>query len=68
MRFIAATTMPPTRRMFHQIEGLWVDRGVKMSDLKGVLAFFAREIFGAETKFVCVPVTFRLSSRAPKST
>src|SRR5437764_461989 len=27
--------------MFHQVEGLWVDRNVKMSDLKGVLTFFA---------------------------
>ncbi len=32
--------------MFHQVEGLFVDRGVKMSDLKGTLEFFAREIFG----------------------
>jgi phenylalanyl-tRNA synthetase alpha chain len=36
--------------MFHQIEGLWVDEGVKFSDLKGVLYEFAREFFGADTK------------------
>ncbi len=44
--------------MFHQIEGLWVDRGVKMSDLKGVLEFFAREIFGADTKIRFRPSYF----------
>ncbi|MCC7441317.1 MAG: phenylalanine--tRNA ligase subunit alpha [Bdellovibrionales bacterium] len=36
--------------MFHQIEGLWVDRQVRMSDLKGVLDFFAKEIIGPEAK------------------
>lgn len=44
--------------MFHQVEGLWVDRGVKMSDLKGVLAHFAREMFGAETKIRLRPSFF----------
>ncbi len=32
--------------MFHQIEGLLVDDRVSFSDLKGILAYFAREIFG----------------------
>ncbi|MGC8602375.1 MAG: phenylalanine--tRNA ligase subunit alpha [Desulfomonilaceae bacterium] len=32
--------------MFMQIEGLWVDRNVSFSDLKGVLTAFAREYFG----------------------
>ena len=36
-----ATHLP----MFHQIEGLWVDHDVKMSDLKGVLAFFCARSF-----------------------
>lgn len=44
--------------MFHQVEGLWVDRDVKMSDLKGTLAFFAREIFGRETKIRLRPSFF----------
>lgn len=44
--------------MFHQIEGLWVDRGVKMSDLKGVLEYFAREVFGAETQIRLRPSFF----------
>jgi phenylalanyl-tRNA synthetase alpha chain len=36
--------------MFHQIEGLMVDKEVSFSDLKGVLTYFAREIFGEKTK------------------
>jgi len=34
--------------MFHQIEGLYVDRGVTMSDLKTTLLQFARAYFGDE--------------------
>ena len=44
--------------MFHQVEGLWVDQGVKMSDLKGVLQYFAREIFGADTQIRLRPSYF----------
>jgi phenylalanyl-tRNA synthetase alpha chain len=44
--------------MFHQVEGLWVDRGVRMSDLKGTLQFFAREVFGAETEIRLRPSYF----------
>jgi phenylalanyl-tRNA synthetase alpha chain len=32
--------------MFHQVEGLAVDRDISMGDLKGTLALFAREMFG----------------------
>jgi phenylalanyl-tRNA synthetase alpha chain len=32
--------------MFHQIEGLALDEGITMGDLKGVLITFARELFG----------------------
>lgn len=35
---------------FYQVEGLYVDYEVSMADLKGTLADFAREIFGAETR------------------
>jgi len=35
---------------FHQIEGLVVDKGITMADLKGTLAQFAREMFGQDTK------------------
>jgi phenylalanyl-tRNA synthetase alpha chain len=34
--------------MFHQIEGLLVDRGVTMADLKSVLRLFAASFFGGE--------------------
>lgn len=39
--------------VFHQIEGLVVDKNVTMGDLKGALAVFAKELFGqnAEVKF-----------------
>ena len=36
--------------LFHQIEGLVVDKGITMSDLKGTLETFARQLFGEETK------------------
>ena len=32
--------------MFHQIEGLWIDRDVSMVDLKSTLLHFARAYFG----------------------
>lgn len=35
--------------MFHQIEGLLVDRGITFGDLKGVLAAFVRRMFGETT-------------------
>lgn len=44
--------------MFHQVEGLWVDRDVKMSDLKGTLEYWAREMFGADTKIRLRPSYF----------
>lgn len=36
--------------IFHQIEGLVVDKHVTMGDLKGVLGVFAREFFGPNTR------------------
>jgi phenylalanyl-tRNA synthetase alpha chain len=44
--------------MFHQIEGLWVDRKVRMSDLKGTLQFLASELFGSDTKIRLRPSYF----------
>lgn len=44
--------------MFHQIEGLWVDQGVRMSDLKGVLQYWAKELFGSNTKIRFRPSYF----------
>jgi phenylalanyl-tRNA synthetase alpha chain len=36
--------------VFHQVEGLAVDRGVTMAHLKGTLDAFARAMFGAESR------------------
>lgn len=44
--------------MFHQLEGLWIDKGVKMSDLKGTLEFFAKEMFGSATRVRLRPSYF----------
>ena len=32
--------------MFHQFEGLWIDKGLTFAHLKGVLAYIAKEIYG----------------------
>jgi phenylalanyl-tRNA synthetase alpha chain len=34
--------------MFHQVEGLVVDEGITLADLKGTVAHFTREFFGPE--------------------
>lgn len=34
--------------LFHQIEGLAIDQGLNFADLKGTLALFAKEFFGAD--------------------
>ena len=36
--------------MFHQLEGLVVDKGITMGDLKGTLELFAKKMFGNDTK------------------
>lgn len=36
--------------MFHQFEGLVVDKGITMSDLKGMLETFAKQMFGEKTR------------------
>ncbi len=36
--------------MFHQVEGLVVDRGITMGDLKGTLELFAKNMFGESTR------------------
>lgn len=46
---------------FHQIEALYIDKNVSFADLKQTLLYFARELFGSETKSVCV----RLISHSP---
>ena len=42
--------------MFHQVEGLLVDKNIRFSDLKGILGIFIHEMFGPDT-----PLRFRPS-------
>ena len=44
--------------VFHQIEGLVVDKGITMCDLKGVLEQFTHEIYGSDTKVKFRPSFF----------
>lgn len=44
--------------MFHQVEGLAVDRDITFADLKGTLLLFAREMFGSEQKIRLRPSFF----------
>ena len=44
--------------IFHQIEGLVVDKGVTMGDLVGSLQLFARKLFGENTKIRLRPHHF----------
>jgi phenylalanyl-tRNA synthetase alpha chain len=44
--------------MFHQVEGLAVDRDVSMADLRGTLELFARELFGSDSRIRFRPSFF----------
>lgn len=44
--------------IFHQVEGLYVDRGVSFADLKQTLLCFVREFFGPETDIRLRPSYF----------
>jgi phenylalanyl-tRNA synthetase alpha chain len=44
--------------MFHQVEGLMVDRDVSFADLKGVLSLFCKSMFGEDTKMRLRPHFF----------
>ena len=43
---------------FHQVEGLYIDKGISFADLKQTLLYFAREMFGPETKIRLRPSYF----------
>jgi len=43
---------------FHQVEALYIDKDVSFADLKQALLFFAREMFGADTKIRLRPSYF----------
>jgi phenylalanyl-tRNA synthetase alpha chain len=44
--------------VFHQVEGLVVDRGISMADLKGTTEAFLEELFGKGTKARFIPTYF----------
>lgn len=43
---------------FHQVEGLYIDKNVSFADLKEVLLYFAKEMFGPETQIRLRPSYF----------
>lgn len=43
---------------FHQVEGLYVDKGVSFADLHDTLLYFAREMFGSDTRIRLRPSYF----------
>ncbi|NHZ87391.1 MAG: phenylalanine--tRNA ligase subunit alpha [Planctomycetia bacterium] len=44
--------------LFHQVEGLFVDKNVSFSELKGTLDYFARRMFGDDVKIRFRPSYF----------
>lgn len=44
--------------IFHQLEGLYVDRNVTMSELKGTLVAFAKQFYGSSVKYKFRPTFF----------
>ncbi len=58
-RVFRRDALDPTHSpVFHQVEGLAVDADITLADLKGTLAYFAKEIFGPETKVKFQPDHF----------
>ena len=47
--------------MFHQIEGLAVDRGISLAHLKGTLTAMARHVFGDEVRLRLRPSYFQFT-------
>ncbi len=43
---------------FHQVEGLYIDKGVSFADMKQTLYYFAREMYGPDTKIRLRPSFF----------
>jgi len=44
--------------IFHQVEGLYIDKDVSFADLKQTLLYFARELFGKDTEIRLRPSYF----------
>jgi phenylalanyl-tRNA synthetase alpha chain len=49
---------PTHSPMFHQVEGLLVDKGITFADLKGVLTVFVHQMFGEKTRLRFRPSFF----------
>lgn len=47
--------------LFHQFEGLCVDRGINIKHLKGTISHFAREFYGYDAKIRLRPYNFRFT-------
>lgn len=47
--------------MFHQFEGMVIDKGISLVHLKGTLDYFARNFFGSERKTRLRPSHFRFT-------
>ncbi len=56
-RQVSARHLP----MFHQFEGLMIDKGVTVTQLRGVFDFFVQRFFGPETKTRLRPFHFRFT-------
>ncbi len=44
--------------VFHQVEGLVVDRGISMADLKGTIEEFLGQLYGRQLRFRFIPTFF----------
>jgi phenylalanyl-tRNA synthetase alpha chain len=44
--------------IFHQVEGLYIDKGVSFADMKQTLLIFAQQLFGADVKIRLRPSYF----------
>ena len=44
--------------VFHQLEGLAIDKNLKFTDLKGTLEYFVKQFFGEDIETKCIPHFF----------
>jgi phenylalanyl-tRNA synthetase alpha chain len=54
--------------MFHQVEGMVIDKGITMADLKGTLNAMVQKLYGAGTKTRFRPITSPSPSPAARWT
>ena len=46
--------------LFHQIEGLVIDKGITMADLKGTLELLMKRLYGEDTQIRLRPAPFSI--------